>query len=205
MAYTLTKEVYEGKLKSFELYVPHAGELQETYQQLLAAGSAMDFPYWGKVWPAAIALSNYIDANPGLFKNKIILELAGGLGLPAMVAAQYAQKVTGSDYHKEAVGLMQQNIALNAISNMQSSVIDWRKLPHPFPYQVVLLSDINYDPGMFDELFDLLTGLQANGVFILLATPQRLLAKPFVERLHPHCRNQEVLVVAGEPIMILKL
>lgn len=203
MSLPLTTEVYKGKWKTFRLLVPQEASLQDRYQRLLAEGQPMPFPYWGKIWPAAIALAGYLDVNPNLVENKTVIELAGGLGLPALVASQYAKQVTGSDYEPEAVAFIQQNIALNEITNMQATVMNYRQLPHPFLYEVVLLSDINYEPEAFAGLHDMLTTLRKAGVLMVLATPQRLLAKPFVVKLLPFCQQHDFVPVGAEDISVM--
>ena len=134
-----------------------------------------------------------------------MLELAGGLGLPALVASQYATRVTGSDYLQPAVDIQQQNVALNGITNMTVLLQDWRGLQMPPGYEVALLSDINYEPGMFDHLLVLLGKLQQAGTLIILATPQRLLARPFMESLLPLARSHEVITITQEYISIVIL
>lgn len=152
-----------------------------------------------------MALAQFIDANPTLVQDKTVLELAGGLGLPALVAAQYAGKVTGSDYQQPAVDIQQQNVAVNGIKNMTVLLLDWRLLQLPADYEVVLLSDINYEPGMFDELLALLGKLQQAGTSIILATPQRLPARPFMEGLLPMARSHQVVMAGEEYISIVIL
>ncbi len=185
--------------------VPEAEALQQSYQRSKLADPQTAFPYWAKIWPAAYALADYIDAQPELVKNKRVLELAAGLGLPAMLASQYASQVTGSDYQADAVALLQKAIVANGILNMDARCIDWRQLPQPFLYDVVLLSDINYEPAVFNELFEMILKLQNAAVSIALSTPQRLLARTFVERLLPYCKKQETLWAAGEYISLLQL
>ena len=42
-------------------------------------------PYFGILWPAAEALSIYLNEHPALIKNKSVLELGCGLGYPSLV------------------------------------------------------------------------------------------------------------------------
>jgi predicted nicotinamide N-methyase len=52
---------------------------------------------------------------------------------------------------------------------------------------VLLLSDINYDPIVFDALYLMLDKLIQNNTTIILATPQRLIAKSFIEKIEQWC------------------
>ena len=56
------------------------------------------------IWPSAIELANHIASNPHLVRNKKILELGCGVGLPAVVAAKLgAYSVTATDADIEYV------------------------------------------------------------------------------------------------------
>ena len=149
--------------------------------------------FWAKLWPASIALSQFLAANPELIKNKAVLELASGLGLSGMVAAHFAGSVLLSDYVPEAVDLMRSHIALNRLANTACSELDLFHLPHDLTTDVLLLSDINYEPSLFPALYEVLKGFLAQGTTIILSTPQRLMAKPFIERVLPYCIRQEEL------------
>ncbi|KIM51696.1 hypothetical protein SCLCIDRAFT_33243 [Scleroderma citrinum Foug A] len=57
-------------------------------------------PLWGHhLWNAAIAVAQYLESNPNLVKDKFVLELGAGGGLPGIVSAQIgAAKVILTDY-----------------------------------------------------------------------------------------------------------
>ena len=89
---------------------------------------------------------------------------------------------------------------------MESHRFDWHQLPNELHPDVLLLSDINYDPVEFDNLFKVLTGFLQKDTLIILSTPQRLMAKPFISRLMPWCIQQENVQVeeTGVSIYVLK-
>ncbi len=177
---------------SIKLWVP-APEAVQHRVSLEPEGAT--FPYWAKLWPAAIALSRFITANPALVAHKKVLELAGGLGLPGMVAAHCAHEVMFSDYVPDAVTMMQASIALNSLTNTTCRLIDWYALPGEITADVLLLSDVNYDPAAFEVLYRVLKGFLDRDTTIILSTPQRLMARPFMERLLPYCIKQEEMLV----------
>ena len=74
--------------------------------------------------------------------------LAAGLGLPSLLAARYAYEVHASDHIPEAVELMKRSADLNGILNMKCSLLDWNCLPENIRTDILLLSDINYDPSI---------------------------------------------------------
>lgn len=169
----------------FDAYIPDADALQQWYQEQLKADKHAYAPYWAQVWAAAYALCNFVANRNELIRNKNILELAAGLGLPSFLAAQTAGSVLCSDVSADAVELMQKSIAQNQLTNCTATVIDWNKLPDDLTADVILLSDINYEPQVFATLYNVLVSFLDKGSTIILSTPQRLMAKPFIEQLQP--------------------
>ena len=96
-----------------------------------------------------------------------------------------------------------------ALSNVACRVLDWNHLPDDLMADVLLLSDINYDPEQFAVLHQVLQRFLRQGTVILLATPQRLMAKPFIEKLLPFCREQYEMTIyhlqQHTPVSILLL
>lgn len=149
------------------------------------------FPFWAKLWPASFALCHFIEDHSDWVTNKKVLELAAGLGLPSLYVSEFAMSVHCSDYNKDAVALISENIKLNGISNMIASKIDWNQLPEDIDSEIILMSDVNYDPDDFDRLFQLIHRLLEKGNTILLSTPQRLVGKAFITALLPFCQLNE--------------
>jgi len=54
---------------------------------------------------------------------------------------------------------------------------------------------VNYDPVSFDKLYLALSDFIQAGTIVLLSTPQRLVAKSFMERLEPWCRKKYTIEV----------
>ncbi|WP_127125435.1 class I SAM-dependent methyltransferase [Pseudoflavitalea rhizosphaerae] len=189
---------------SIELFVPDAQEVQERYFQQKKTKDDIPFPHWTRLWPSAFALADFIHQHSGIVENKNVLELAAGLGLPGLVAARYAKSVCCSDYLEESVLTMDRSAMHLQLSNLTCRVLDWNNLPEDLTTEVLLVSDINYDPEQFDRLYLVLQGFLHKGTTILLSSPQRLMAKPFIERLLPDCKEQyETLVeFEGHQVMI---
>jgi len=183
---------------AISLFVPDAAWIQHTYYKLSESNEDVIFPYWARLWPAAYALADFLQQNPSYIKGKKVLELAAGLGLPSLVAARYALEVYASDYAPEAVAVMEQSVSHLGLLNVQCGVLNWNHLPDNLLPDVLLLSDINYDPSAFESLFVVLKQFIEKGTQVLLSTPQRLMAKPFIERLLPWCVYQEENFVEEE-------
>jgi predicted nicotinamide N-methyase len=188
---------------TIDLFVPNAQEVQHLYLQQKQA--QVPFPHWTKLWPAALAMSDFIYAHPELVKDKKVLELAAGLGLPSFVAARFAKEVYCSDYLKEAVTAMRKTVQHLQLNNVTCELLDWNYLPSALSTEVLLLSDINYDPEQFDQLYLVLQRFIQQGTLILLTTPQRLMAKPFIEKLLPLSKQQYEMTADNTPISLLVL
>jgi predicted nicotinamide N-methyase len=176
--------------EQIELFVPSASFIQERYLLEKAAGNEPLFPYWAQVWPAAKALCEIIAAQPELVKDKNVLELAAGIGLPSLLAARFANDIVSSDYIQDALDVMQRSVIHNNLHNIQTALIDWNHLPVGIKPDVLLLSDINYDPSSFEILFAVLRRFIEQGATILLSTPQRIAGRAFMERMQPWCKQQ---------------
>ncbi len=178
--------------------VPDENILQQWYKNEANKNPSAVFPYWGKVWPAAKAVCSFIAEHPHMVENKKVVELAAGLGMPSLLAASFAKEVTCSDYATEAVEVMDASIKENMLQNISASVLDWNHLPEDLTADVLLLSDINYEPESFKTLYNVLLRFLNNNTTVLLSTPQRLMAKPFIEQLLPFCKQQEEVLITDD-------
>ncbi|MFC4231845.1 class I SAM-dependent methyltransferase [Parasediminibacterium paludis] len=178
--YLQTVPLHNG---SFDLFVPLQSDIQQAYLEQKSVDANADFPYWAKVWPSAIGLSMFLQAHPQLLQDKQVLELAAGLGLPSLVAAKYAQSVCCSDYVKAPLDFVEASADHHQLTNIDYQIINWFTVPSTITADVLLLSDINYEPAAFAVLFEMIQVFLAKQTTIILSTPQRLLAKPFIAQL----------------------
>jgi predicted nicotinamide N-methyase len=118
-----------------------------------------------------------------LIQNKHVLEIGAGIGLPSLMMAGFTKSIQISDYDKEAVALLQKNIAHLQLQNAKALQLDWNALPENLQPDVLILSDVNYDPTQFDVLISLIDKFIHQGSTIILSTPQRIMASPFVQKL----------------------
>jgi predicted nicotinamide N-methyase len=177
------------------IYVPAYDAVKAIYTDLLAMDPATPFPYWAKVWPSAIALHNVLQTHPILIRDKTVLELGAGIGLPSLLMASEAKTIQVSDYDLEAVELLRKNIAHLQLQNVKALQIDWNDLPENIDPEVIILSDVNYDPTQFETLTKLIQKFIHQGCAIILSTPQRIMASPFVQKLEGYIiERHEALV-----------
>ena len=172
------------------IYTPNYEQVKEIYTSLLNLDPNTPFPFWAKLWPSSIALLDVLKAHPHLIQNKHILEIGAGIGLPSLMMAGIAKSVQISDYDKEAVDLLQKNIEHLQIQNAEALQLDWNAIPENIQPDVVLLSDVNYDPAQFDTLITLIDKFMHQGSTIILSTPQRIMASPFVLKLELYIKER---------------
>jgi predicted nicotinamide N-methyase len=177
------------------IYIPVYEALEAVYASLIKSDPATPFPYWAKVWPSAIALLNVLKAHPHLIQNKHVLEIAAGIGLPSLMMADIAKSIQISDYDKEAVALLQKNIEHLQLQNAEALQLDWNALPEAIYPEVIILSDVNYDPTQFVTLTKLIEKFIHQGSTVILSTPQRIMASSFVQKLEGYIiERHEALV-----------
>ena len=193
---------------SIEIFLPNPAAVKKVYEQQIEIIPETPFPYWSQVWPSAVAMAQFLVEHPAYIAHKKVLELAAGLGLPSLITSRIAKEVNCTDYLQEAISTINQSIVHNKLTNITTSLLDWSKPPVPFPYyDVVLMSDVNYNPAEFEVLFSLFKTFLYQRSTIILTTPHRLLAKPFIERLMPWCKFKtevEVSHISGMvPISVM--
>lgn len=194
-----------GSVK-IEMYIPDPESVRQKYALEKTRYPETPFPFWARIWPSATALAEYLIGNPGIVKGKRVLELAGGLGLPSIVAAHYAEQVCCSDYIEEAVAVVSQTVWHNRIHNIDCKVYDWYNLPDTLSADVLLLSDVNYAPEVFDQLIMVCEKFLYSGTTIVLATPGRIMAKEFISRLEKWVKEKfEKAVDSEDPVYVFLL
>ncbi len=83
-------------------------------------------PYWVEIWPASIALSDWLLTQRHALQGQPCLDLGCGLGLTALVGQSLGAKVLAMDYEPEALEYAQYNAWLNKVPQPLWFVADWR-------------------------------------------------------------------------------
>src|SRR4051794_20418741 len=139
-------------------------------------------PYWAELWPSALALARMIV--PRALHGARTLELGCGLGLPSLAAALAGGRVTATDWAPDAIALAARNAQRNRLP-IETQTVSWTQ-PQPIveraPWELVLASDVLYEPRNGEALLPLLPRLIDHRGEIWLADPGRPAAKPFLEQ-----------------------
>ena len=195
MHYPVYLRTIEYEPYSTEIFMPDEEEVKKIYEREKSHYPDIDFPFWTRLWPSAIALSIFLRENEGLIKGKKVLELGAGLGLPSVVAATKAQSVTSSDHIDAAVETMAKSFSHHRFKNANSVRIDVRGIPEELQGDLLLLSDVNYDPQLFPDLMKLVKRFLKNGSTIILSTPQRIMGSAFIESLMPYMKSHQLFEI----------
>lgn len=193
-----TAQSFQFSQTSIQVMIPDLHWVHQNY----AASDAPHLAFWAKPWPAAIALAEFIAAEPIWVENKDVLELAAGLAIPSLTAANFAKTVLMSEYVQPPIHNMNASISINQFANCTTACINWQSIPATINPQVVLLSDICYNPGDFDTLHNMMQHFLNNGVTIILSTPHRLAGKSFLLSMQNHCIRQEIKEINGTMVSI---
>lgn len=142
-------------------------------------------PYWAELWPSAQALTEYILESPVIFKKKEILELGCGMGLTTMALILASPKsLLATDYEASALESTVKNFVLNKITRHPNlRMIDWREPDLDKKYELIVASDVAYEERFFQPLIDLFKNYLAEGGKVILAEPNRKIARTFFGKL----------------------
>jgi predicted nicotinamide N-methyase len=190
MQYPLVLKAFRNGLK---LYIPDPLLVKPTYEAEHLENPATPFPFWAKVWPSAIAMSIFLQQHQDLINNKTVVEIGAGIGLPSFSIANHVAEITITDYDINAIDLLQKNIAHIGNQKIKCIYADWNSFPTTICSDVVLLSDTNYDPSAFQPLLKLIQQFLQKGTTVVIATPERITASPFIEQLALHI-NQKAFI-----------
>jgi predicted nicotinamide N-methyase len=137
-------------------------------------------PYWAELWPSALALARMVAARA--LHGARTLELGCGLGLPSLAAALAGGRVLATDWSPDAVAMTARNAERNGLF-VDTLVCSWTA-PEPLlelgPWDLVLASDVLYEPRNGDALAPLLPRLLAPHGQVWLADPGRPAAEGFL-------------------------
>lgn len=132
-----------------------------------ATGS--DFhPYWAFAWPGGQAIARYLIDNPSLVAGKRVIDIGSGSGIGAIAAVKAgARAVLAVDIDP----LAETAIRLNGILNDCGPVLSTSTedvLGDVPDADVVLISDLVYEPELATRVGRFLDGLVATGHLVLL-------------------------------------
>lgn len=127
-----------------------------------------EFPFWVKLWEAAMVLSYIMSKLPDP-QGKTLLELGAGLGAPGLAAAAAGFDVTISDYEDIIMDFQKVSAAASGISNVTFTHLDWLNPPELTPFDVLAGAEILFREEFFTPLLQVFNKYLKPGGSIYLA------------------------------------
>jgi predicted nicotinamide N-methyase len=163
-------------------------------------------PYFGVLWPSAEGLVEYLIQNPELVKDKTVLELGCGSGLPSLVASHLGGKVLATDYHPDVEEYFLRNCRHSSI-DCRYQRLNWREDRKAIgTFDVVIGSDVLYESRHPREVVRGLLKFVKPGGTILLSDPGRSYLQQFVNAMNEEGYPEEMssFTIAGKDIWLFK-
>ena len=178
--------------RTFRLDRPADPDLFDHPAVRAAYGRDEYLPYWAELWPAARMLAKVVLAEPW-DRPRDVLEVACGLGLAGIAALSVGHRVTFTDIDALAVEYAAGNARLNGFTGFGTGTLDVRQPPAGLRADVLLGSDLLYEPRLLGPVVGFLAAVLAPGGVALIADPDRAVARPFREA----CERAGLGVTAG--------
>jgi len=146
-------------------------------------GEERHIPYWADLWPAAIGLAQRLHKKPELVRDKVVVELGAGLGLPGIAAAALgAKRVEFFDLLPDAVEFALDNARDNGLGDRCTGhAFDWRKDQLPPDTDIIIGSDIFYERPERPHQADLFSRRRPKNCALLVADPDRAACLEFFQ------------------------
>lgn len=163
-------------------------------------------PYFGILWPAAEALSEYLFQQPELIKGKRVLELGCGLGYPSMVATHLGGEVLATDFHPEALTYYERNCRHSSLPSACER-LNWREEGTDLKgFDVVMGSDILYESKHPGEVARGLLKFVRPGGTIILTDPGRSYLQQFMDAMNREGLSETISTISidGKENFVLK-
>ncbi|MDX2100179.1 MAG: methyltransferase domain-containing protein, partial [Leptolyngbyaceae cyanobacterium bins.59] len=134
-------------------------------------------PYWAEVWPASIALAEWVLSHPNHFQTRC-LELGSGVGVVSVAAALAGATLLTTDYFSDALDFARLNAAVNQVT-IEPYLLDWREITLTESFDCILAADVLYEARNHRPILQAIDRLLAPTGTAYLGDPQRSIAQPF--------------------------
>ncbi len=157
--------------------------LQVTDLETLLAGkdpfqNVQDFPFWVKLWEAAMVLADLMLTTPPAREGQRLLELGAGLGAPGLAAAMNGYAVTLSDYEQHILDFQRVSAAASGLKGVECRLLDWLQPPSLPRFDTIIGAEILFREEFFAPLLNVFRSLLAEEGVIYLAHDVRRKSLP---------------------------
>jgi len=127
-----------------------------------------------KVWDGGVGFCRWMIENQAAFAGKKVLEVGSGLGISGLCCGLFARSVLLSDYTPKVMQILRDNIKTNLArypqlkGKIKITSLDWtsESVPEPCTYDIVIGTEVVYDPALVSALAKTLhVALKKGGIF----------------------------------------
>ena len=178
--YTLTFDKLKVGDKTVRLL--KAADLEEVLAGKDPFADVADFPFWIRLWEAAMVLSYVLCSLPKR-QDRSLLELGAGLGAPGLTAAAAGFAVTLSDYEEIILDFQRVSSVASGLTGVKSIILDWLAPPADLPsFDVIAGAEILFRQEFLQPILTLIkTYLRPDGVVYLAHDMRRKCLPQFLE------------------------
>lgn len=137
-------------------------------------------PYWAILWPASLALAEFLE-KLDFAPSTTFLELGAGLALPSLLIAKKGGNAIATDWYVEAMEYAMANAAANGCQ-LDAKILDWRCPPENLQFDHILGADILYEFRNHQPVLEVLETLLKPAGKAFISDPNRHRMPEFVER-----------------------
>ncbi|WP_457756323.1 class I SAM-dependent methyltransferase [Thermodesulfatator indicus] len=132
-----------------------------------------NFPFWIKIWEAAIVLADFMASMKPV---KRVLEIGAGLGVVGLTAALFGhEEVVITDFEDECLDFLRLNAAFNKLDNVIIEKLDWRTPKELGQFDIIVGAEVVFSGRLFEPLYQLFHKyLAPNGVVYLAHDKERM-------------------------------
>jgi len=157
-------------------------------------------PYWVELWPASLALVEWLGERRERLAGRRVLDLGCGLGLATLAVASLGGRVLGLDYELEAVRHAVANARANGVAGAAFACMDWRAPAlRPGSADLVVAGDVMYEKRFAEPVADFLAYALAPAGLAWVAEPNRSVYRSFAELLAGRGWRMDKLRTRGVP------
>lgn len=142
-----------------------------------------EFPFWVKLWEAAMVLADLMLTTPPAKEGQTLLELGAGLGAPGLAAALAGYRVTLTDYEPHILDFQRVSAAATGLKGVECRMLDWLKPPDLPRFDTLIGAEILFREEFFAPLLNIFRALLADQGVIYLAHDARRKSLPKFLRL----------------------
>lgn len=159
---------YQCRIRALSDHLQYADPSGSAAQAGICSAS---WSLFGQLWPASQVLAKAVK-HIGI-KNRRIIELGCGLGLPSLLLQSRGADITASDYHPLSEPFLDYNATLNQLPAIPYLDLPWDTEHEVGRFDLIIGSDILYERNHAQLLTSLIERIAARKSKVLISCPGR--------------------------------